>query len=145
MSPNRLQQKEPNESFEEYVRFVKEVTPKTVTEMECFAERLIALNDNELCDSISRLITGSSGMCAETGAIQKTVIDLIHINGKLDYHAVYELKGQLGDVLFYWVQMCVALGLNTDELLDINKQKILARIEGDGSADLNTKRTVNDL
>lgn len=37
------------------------------------------------------------------------------------------LKLELGDVLWYWTQICSELGLSIEEVMEANKQKLLTR------------------
>lgn len=57
--------------------------------------------------------------------------------GQITDHDVQELKGELGDVLWYLTQICTNLGLTLEEVAEANLDKLFSRqrrgvIGGDG-------------
>lgn len=57
--------------------------------------------------------------------------------GEFSKTTVEELKGELGDVLWYFTQICTDLDISLDEVADENLKKILSRkkrnkLHGDG-------------
>lgn len=68
------------------------------------------------------------------GKIKKILRDK---DGKIDSREVERLKGELGDVLWYFTQICSELGLTLEEVAEANLKKIFDRkkrgvIKGEG-------------
>jgi NTP pyrophosphatase (non-canonical NTP hydrolase) len=68
------------------------------------------------------------------GKIKKILRDK---NGKIDAAEVRRLKGELGDVLWYFTQICSELGLTLEEVAESNLEKLFDRksrgvIKGEG-------------
>ena len=68
------------------------------------------------------------------GKIKKILRDR---DGKIDKEDVRKLKGELGDVLWYFTQLCTELGLSLEDVAESNLDKLFDRLErgvikGDG-------------
>jgi NTP pyrophosphatase (non-canonical NTP hydrolase) len=42
----------------------------------------------------------------------------------------YHLKREAGDVIFYWINLCIALGFDPNEVISENVKKLEARYPG---------------
>jgi len=75
--------------------------------------------------SLLYLVTGING---ETGELSEKIKKICRDGLNVDEH-LEALKKELGDILWYIVTMCSELGLNPDEVLEHNVQKLDCRIE----------------
>ena len=64
------------------------------------------------------------GLSAESGEVVDHIKKLLR-DGKLDLAAMIE---ELGDVIYYWACLCVALGQKPSELLANSREKIVGRL-----------------
>ena len=69
-------------------------------------------------------LTGEAGEVAEK--IKKVLRDK---GGAVDEATREEIKKELGDVLWYVAQVSTELGLNLDEVAELNLQKLFSRLE----------------
>ena len=82
--------------------------------------------DQEL--DMARLLTSVIGMMAESGEFAEVVKKKIfQANTQFTNDEIFHMKRELGDVLWYWVQGCIALGFTPDEVMDENIKKLESR------------------
>lgn len=108
-----------------YIEFVRQVTSPASTNLEDLTNRLDVLQ-SEGAD-VPRLLTAALGISAEGGELVE-IIKKILLQGKsYNKENVIHMKKEAGDVLWYVAQLCMALGTDFDELMEINYQKLSAR------------------
>jgi NTP pyrophosphatase (non-canonical NTP hydrolase) len=80
--------------------------------------------------NIQRLDTAASGMSAEAGEFME-IVKKLKFQGK-DFNAANKehLTKELGDIMWYVAQACLALGVRFDEVIYINTLKLAARYPG---------------
>jgi NTP pyrophosphatase (non-canonical NTP hydrolase) len=112
---------EPNK----YIEFVRQTTSPASSD---FAKLLARLTELETQDAdVSRLMTAAFGMSAEAGEFTEIVKKII-LQGKPYNDANIEhLKVELGDVLWYAAQACMALDISFEEVMERNYLKLSAR------------------
>ncbi|MBF2058262.1 MAG: nucleoside triphosphate pyrophosphohydrolase family protein [Cyanobacterium sp. T60_A2020_053] len=76
------------------------------------------------------------GLASESGEVSGVVKKYIRQDTSLDI-AKEKLTKELGDVLWYWARLCDELGLNPEEVMEQNIDKLLQRkqnqtLQGDG-------------
>ncbi|MBL1210125.1 nucleoside triphosphate pyrophosphohydrolase family protein [Geminocystis sp. GBBB08] len=76
------------------------------------------------------------GLASEAGEVSGVVKKYIRKDYDLDI-AKDKLIKELGDVMWYWARLCDELGLNPEEVMEINIDKLLNRqvkntLQGDG-------------
>ena len=81
------------------------------------------------CDlDMARLMTALIGMMAESGEFAEVVKKKVfQADSKFSNDEIFHMKRELGDVLWYWVQGCIALGFTPDEVMDENIRKLEKR------------------
>jgi len=111
--------------LDRYTKFVDGVTSNA---SKNFRDLLVRYN--ELQDAgcnIGRLDTAASGMSAEAGEFME-IVKKIKFQGKPWDDANKEhLTKELGDIMWYVAQACLALDVRLDEVLYINTLKLAAR------------------
>ena len=112
-----------------YKDFVAAVTSKESNEFVSFERRLGELQGTEGVD-ISLLLTGAIGLGAESGELQEIVKKMIFQGKPLNEENVFHMKRELGDIMWYWVNACTALGLDPNDVISENVKKLESRYPG---------------
>lgn len=110
--------------YTRYVDFVNQVTSKASTDPDAFIERV-----NELRGQVdlNRLMTAAVGVSAEGGEFTE-IVKKIAFQGKPFNEANREhMIVELGDVMWYVAQACIALGVSFDDIVIRNVNKLSAR------------------
>ena len=130
--------------FNKYQSFVAEVTSDASTNFVDFADRIGEL-DREGAN-IERLLTSGVGINAEGGEFLEIVKKMIFQGKPWDTHNKEHLIIELGDLMWYVAQACMALGVPFDEVVARNVQKLEKRYPG-GQFDVyySENREVGDL
>lgn len=119
--------------FDRYLEFVDGVTSEPSRDSNAFVYRVEELS-GQGCD-IQRLLTASVGVCAEGGEFME-IIKKIAFQGKpYNEDNIYHMKRELGDIMWYMAQACIALDVSFAELVEMNVEKLQARYPG-GSFDV---------
>jgi len=124
--------------LQRYKEFVEAVTSKPSNDLTTFMNRLDQLDGNWNAETQSHgpdinvplLLTAALGLAAETGEFCE-IPKKIYFQGKpLTEENVFHMKRELGDVLWYWINACRALGLNPNDVVEENVNKLKARYPG---------------
>ena len=107
-----------------YVKFVNSVTSDESKNGIAFVNRI---RDLEESSDIHRLLTAAVGMSAEGGEFLEIVKKIIFQGKPYNADNIRHLKIELGDVLWYVAQACMALDISLDEITDMNIDKLSKR------------------
>jgi len=118
-----------NVDFEKYTGFVDAVTSNESKSSESFSVRLRDLYSEGL--PVERLLTAAVGMSAESGEFTEVVKKMIFQGKPVNEENLFHLKRELGDVMWYVAQACMALDTTFDEIVEMNVEKLKARYPGD--------------
>ena len=131
-------------NFNEYQKFVDNLTSTT---SKYHTEYITRLNELKIqgCD-ITRLDTAISGLMAESGEAMEILKKLKFQGKQWNEDVRFHLKREAGDAIFYWVNFCIALGYNPNDVIAENVKKLESRYPG-GSFDpfYSENRAVGDL
>ena len=129
----------------EYADFVKSTTSAESLRTEVMMDRMIGLQRDNEDTQFSQLLTASIGMQAESGEFSE-IIKKVIFQGK-DWNEAnrFHLKRELGDVLWYWAQGCMALGYTPEEVLEENIRKLSKRYPQGFEILRSEKREVGDI
>lgn len=117
-----------NVDFSKYIEFVDEVTSDASKDFGAFQLRITELYASD-CD-IERLLTSAVGISAEAGEFME-IVKKITFQGKPWNEDNHEhLKIELGDIMWYVAQACIALDVSFDEVIERNVAKLLKRYPG---------------
>lgn len=127
-----------------YQEFVEQVTSKPSNDLTTFMDTCDRLDANyEMFDgemrhgpdvNIPLLLTAALGMAAETGEFCEIPKKIFFQGKALNEEAVFHMKRELGDVMWYWINACRALGLDPNDVIAENVRKLESRYPG-GSFD----------
>jgi NTP pyrophosphatase (non-canonical NTP hydrolase) len=120
-----------------YKEFVLEVTSEDSKDLTEFMNRLDELDGNYIGEgkhgpqiNVPLLLTAGMGLGSEGGEFQE-IIKKIFFQGKpLNEDNVFHMKRELGDIMWYWINACTALGLDPNEVVAENVEKLKARYPG---------------
>ncbi len=119
--------------FEQYEKFVDAVTSDSSKDFVALADRMVEL-DREGAN-IERLTTAGVGLAAESGEFLEIVKKMV-FQGKPWNDANREhLIIELGDVMWYVAQACMALGVSFEDVIKGNVKKLEKRYPS-GSFDI---------
>ena len=112
-----------------YKEFVSTVTSSQSNETQALVTQLEGL-ENDSGVSMALLLTGAIGLASETGEFSEIVKKCIFQGKPLDNETKFHCKRELGDIMWYWVNSCRALGLDPNEVMAENVEKLKARYPG---------------
>ena len=130
--------------FKRYEQFVDAVTSDASKDFVSLADRMVELDRDGA--NIERLLTSAVGMSAEAGEFTEIVKKMV-FQGKPWNEANKEhLIIELGDVMWYVAQACIALQVYFEDVIKGNVKKLEKRYPG-GSFEviMSENRAENDL
>jgi len=128
-----------------YIEFVKQTTSKPSLDWPTLASRLSELEVRDDCN-VTQLMTAAFGLTAEAGEFTE-VVKKMFLQGKpYTEENVFHMKRELGDIMWYMAQACMALDISFDEVLEMNVEKLSARYpEGTFDVHYSENRKEGDL
>ncbi len=112
-----------------YKSFVQEVTSLQSNETGALTVQLERLEKDSNVN-MALLLTGSIGMASEGGEFAEIVKKCIFQGKPLDADTIFHAKRELGDIAWYWINSCRALGLDPNDVLEENVNKLKSRYPG---------------
>ena len=130
--------------FDRYSHFVDTVTSDSSKNFVDLADRLGELDRQGA--NIERLTTAGVGLAAESGEFLEIVKKMVFQGKPWDEHNREHLIIELGDVMWYVAQACMALDISFDEVIEGNIKKLEKRYPG-GSFNIgdSENRAADDL
>ena len=130
--------------FDKYSQFVDAVTSDESKDFLALSDRLVMLDEKGA--NIERLLTAGVGLNAEAGEFLEIVKKMIFQGKPWDEANREHLKIELGDVLWYVAQACMALDVSLDDVIAQNITKLAARYpEGHFDSYFSENRRIDDL
>jgi len=114
--------------FQRYAQFVDAVTSDESKDFVALSDRLVALDEQGI--NIERLLTGAVGLSAEGGELMEIVKKLIFQGKPVNDETIFHLKRELGDVMWYVMQVLMALNIEIEEVVAMNVEKLQKRYPG---------------
>ena len=111
--------------FGAYEKFVDTVTSEASTSFLSLSDRLVELDEKGA--NIERLLTAAVGISAEGGEFTEIVKKMIFQGKPYDQSNKEHLIIELGDVMWYVAQACMALEVTMDEVIETNVKKLAKR------------------
>jgi NTP pyrophosphatase (non-canonical NTP hydrolase) len=128
-----------------YAEFTETLASENSKDLESFIENLRFL-DSISDVNIPLLITSGIGLASEGGEFNEIVKKILFQGKPLNEDNIFHMKRELGDIMWYWVNACNALGLDPNDVIEENVNKLMARYPG-GNFDVHysENRKENDL
>ena len=114
--------------FIKYAQFVSAVTSQESKDYTSFANRIYELAEDGV--PTERLLTASVGLCAESGEFTEIVKKMVFQGKPPSDENFYHMKRELGDIMWYFMQACLALDVSPEEIIEMNVEKLKARYPG---------------
>lgn len=133
-----------NPKWTEYLNFADAVTSDASKNGSAFIARTAELQAQGC--KLERLLTAAVGLSAESGEFLEIVKKIAFQGKPYDEASRTHLKVELGDVLWYVAQACIALDVSLDDVLAQNIQKLSARYpEGHFNSYFSENRRIDDI
>lgn len=110
-----------------YQDFVNKVTSRPSNDLETMIARLQELN--KVCN-ISLLMTGAIGISSEGGEFSEIVKKCVFQGKPMDADTIFHIKRELGDIAWYFVNACRAIGESPSAVIEENVHKLESRYPG---------------
>lgn len=112
----------------EYAKFVDGVTSPVSKDDELYVARIRELSAQGV--SVARLSTASIGLASEGGEFDEIVKKILFHGKEYSEDNIYHMKRELGDIIWYWMNACIALGFNPNDVIEENVKKLESRYPG---------------
>ena len=112
-----------------YMRFVESVTSEQSNNVDSFLETVDKLATTSTVN-MPLLITAAIGLAAESGEFCEIPKKIFFQEKPLNTDTIFHMKRELGDVIWYWINACRALGLDPNDVVAENVRKLEARYPG---------------
>jgi NTP pyrophosphatase (non-canonical NTP hydrolase) len=118
-----------NVDLNSYSDFVAGVTSNQSNSTMVLNNSIIDL-ENKSGVNIALLLTGAIGMASEGGEFSEIVKKCVFQGKPLNDETIFHAKRELGDIAWYWINSCRALGLDPNEVIAENVEKLKSRYPG---------------
>jgi hypothetical protein len=122
-----------NIDLNKYAEFVLAICSNQSKNSEDFVEHVRKLH-NTTSVNIPLLLTSGIGLASEGGEFNEIVKKIFFQGKPLDEDNIFHMKRELGDIMWYWMNACNALGLDPNDVIAENVHKLESRYPG-GSFD----------
>jgi NTP pyrophosphatase (non-canonical NTP hydrolase) len=112
-----------------YQHFVESVTSKPSKDVAVLIQRLHDLSQ-EPDLNISLLMTASIGLASEGGEFSEIVKKMVFQGKPFNEENRFHMKRELGDIIWYWINACRALGYDPNDVIAENVKKLESRYPG---------------
>ena len=112
-----------------YQDFVREVTSAESNYPDKLTQRIADINTNTTINP-SLLLTAAMGLAAECGEFTEIPKKIVFQGKPVNEENIFHMKRELGDIMWYWMQGCMALDIDPNEVIQMNIDKLKARYPG---------------
>ena len=103
----------------DYAKFVDTTTSRESKDFMAFINSTSKLDVQDNMN-LPRVMTSAIGMLAESGEFTEVLKKMVFQGKEFTEENRFHMKRELGDILWYWIQGCIALGYTPDEVMDEN-------------------------
>ena len=111
--------------LQEYTDFVDKVTSEASKSSGKMSERIDYLNSKNV--EVSRLFTAGIGLSGEVGEFNEIIKKIMFQAKTFDSVTHEHMKKELGDIMWYVTQACLALKVDLSDVIIGNKEKLSKR------------------
>ena len=111
--------------LEEYTDFVDKVTSESSKSTDKMRERIDYLNSRDI--EMSRLLTAGIGLSGEVGEFNEIIKKVMFQEKTFDDVSHEHMTRELGDIMWYVAQACLALKVDLVDVINSNKEKLSKR------------------
>ena len=115
-----------------YKDFVREVTSnESLSSMQMYNRIVdIETTESKMKVNMAQLMTGAIGISAEGGEFMEIVKKCVFQGKPMDEDTQFHAKRELGDIMWYWMNSCSALGIDPNDVIAENVRKLEKRYPG---------------
>ena len=132
-----------NKFLKQYQDFVDEVTSDSSKSLDHMIDSIDLMHEQKLTPS--RLLTAGIGLSGEVGEFNEIIKKILFQGKEIDENTAKHLRKELGDVMWYVAQACIALGITMDDVIETNIEKLESRYPGGFDAYLSENRKDGDI
>ncbi len=114
--------------FDKYSKFVDAVTSDESKDFLALSDRLVELDKKGA--NIERLVTAGVGLNAESGEFLEIVKKMVFQGKPWNEDNREHLIIELGDIIWYATNACMALGISFEDVVSRNVEKLEKRYPG---------------
>ena len=114
--------------LKKYAHFVNAVTSDESKNGDAFTSRIADLYYQNF--PTERMLTAALGLCAESGEFTEIIKKIMFQGKPVNDENLFHLKRELGDVMWYFIQACIALDTSPEEIIEMNIDKLKKRYPG---------------
>lgn len=111
-----------------YKDFVAAVTSAESNNMDAFITRMKTFDGSGV--NMPLLLTAAIGLSSEGGEFTEIVKKIVFQGKENTEENRFHMKRELGDIAWYWVNACRALGYDPNEVIAENVRKLESRYPG---------------
>jgi NTP pyrophosphatase (non-canonical NTP hydrolase) len=128
----------------EYIEFVKRVTSEPSSNVDALVDRIRELDEQGV--KLTYLLTFALGASAELGEAVEIIKKCLFQGKKFDEDAKRHLLLECSDSLFYIADLCIAMDVNFEDIMQMNYEKLSARYpEGHFTVERSENRREGDI
>ena len=130
--------------LDKYTEFVNAVTSEESKYGGHFQDRLRDLYSKDF--QTHRVLTAALGLCAESGEFTEIVKKIVFQGKPVTKENLFHMKRELGDIMWYFIQACIALDVSPEEIIEMNVDKLKDRYpDGEFDVHYSENRKQGDL
>lgn len=114
--------------FKQYIEFVDGVTSEPSKNTQKLIERINELEETGL--NVARMVTGAAGMAGEAGEIADLWKKVLLHGKPWNEENKAKMESEIGDCFWYLMQLCMALQVDPEEIIEKNVEKLQSRYPG---------------
>lgn len=111
--------------LENYGQFVDGVTSPVSKDDELYVKRIQELSAQGM--DVARLNTAGFGLASEGGEFNEIVKKIMFHGKEYNQDNIFHMKRELGDIVWYWINACIALGFDPYDVIEENISKLESR------------------
>jgi NTP pyrophosphatase (non-canonical NTP hydrolase) len=111
-----------------YQKFVDEVTSEPSKSTQKFLDVVSEADGKNL--NVSRILTAGIGLSGEVGEFNEIIKKILFQGSNVDQDTIIHLKKELGDIIWYVTQACIALDTDLEQIIKLNTDKLNSRFGG---------------
>ena len=129
-----------------YEQFVEKVTSEPSNDVDAMIARLRELASSPLPLNVSLLMTAGIGLASEGGEFDELVKKMVFQGKPWNEDVKFHMIREPGDIAWYWVNACRAIGVDPNGVIEENVRKLESRYPG-GTFNVHSSenRKVGDL
>jgi NTP pyrophosphatase (non-canonical NTP hydrolase) len=132
-----------SEFLDDYVSFVDSVTSDNSKRSDAFFDSLDKIEEQGIAPE--RILTASIGMSSEAGEFSDIIKKIVFQGKEVNEETIRHLKLELGDVMWYISQACMALNVSLEEVIRMNIEKLEKRYPGGFEAVRSNNKSQDDI